>query len=61
MVNEDMLSGLAISCDLNGRPSMINRLPFCTSDTTILHDGPQLSQRKRNAHSTNQNIHSSNK
>ena len=36
MVIEDMLSGLAISCDLDGRPSMINRLPFCTSDTTIL-------------------------
>ena len=36
MVIEDMLSGLALSCDLDGRSSMINQLPFCTSDTTIL-------------------------
>ena len=25
---EDMLPGLALSCDLDGRPSLINRLPF---------------------------------
>ena len=36
MVIEDKLFGLAISCDLDGRSSMINRLPFCTSDTTFL-------------------------
>ena len=25
---DDMLPGLALSCDLDGRPSLINRLPF---------------------------------
>ena len=25
---EDMLPGLALSCDLDGRPTLINRLPF---------------------------------
>ena len=25
---ENMLPGLALSCDLDGRPSLINRFPF---------------------------------
>ena len=32
MVIKDIHSGLAVSCDLDGRPSMINSLPFLLFD-----------------------------